>query len=927
MRRLAAASAVLLVVGLAAPLSAQDGTVRGRVVDSAGAPIDHATVTAAGRSVGTDPRGEFQLRLPAGRHTIRARALAFVPRSVTVEVAPGATVTQDFVLARQPLGLTPMVVLTGSRARHSAAQELAVPVDVIQAEELARQGTTETGQILQSVSPSVNFPRQSVTDATDIVRPFTLRGLSPDHTLVLVNGTRRHQTAVVNTFAYGTGAGSSGVDLNAIPSSAFERIEVLRDGAAAQYGSDAIAGVVNLVLKDGPFTPFVNATSGRYVTDDYPDDGTTVNVNGGWGLRLGPGGLSLFAEFLDRQPTNRAWADPFDDSGNGVTDSVSADGQVIVKRNAVPQPNHHWGDGLERDLLSLANLRMPLNAAGTAELYGFGGYSFRRGSGNGYRRYASSARNWPEIHPVGFLPEFRPDVTDYSAAGGFRGLVGGWSLDVGGSFGHNDFEYHLRNTLNASLGPCLDPAAPCAPGDDGVLGNGDDPGIPNQTSFFAGTMEREELGGAITLARELSLGLPGPVSLALGAAFRRERFAITQGERASWIDGGHLAQDSSDAPGGSQVFPGFAPSDEVDADRTNFGIFTELETQLSSSVLVALAGRFERYSDFGERLTGKLALRFQPTARLTLRAAGSTGFRAPGLGQSHFSKVITNVIAGVVEEIGVFPVDHDAARALGSQPLQEETAVNLSTGLAWTPVDGFTLTADYFHILIDDRILLGATFDDDTTRAILAQAGFTDIAGVQYFTNGLDTRTQGVDLIADARVPAGGGLFQLTAGVNWTKNEIRRVAPLPAVLANSDEPGLIDTVTYIALTEERPDWRGTLTAQYSVGKVRGLVRGSYFGEFSSAQPGFCDLCRDRYGTKALFDAEVGYRFGVVDLAVGVRNLLDTYPDQPTSTTDIGDGTPAKDFNNNFGTFPWAAASPFGYNGRFVYARMGVPLMP
>jgi iron complex outermembrane receptor protein len=272
-------------------------------------------------------------------------------------------------------------------------------------------------------------------------------------------------------------------------------------------------------------------------------------------------------------------------------------------------------------------------------------------------------------------------------------------------------------------------------------------------------------------------------------------------------------------------------------------------------------------------------------------------------------------------------VDHPAAVALGSRTLREETSVNLSGGFAWTPVDGFTLTADYFHILINDRILLGATFDDDTTRAILAAGGFTDIAGVQYFTNGLDTRTQGIDLIGDLNVPAGPGVFQLTAAMNWTKNEIRRVDPLPSVLANSDETGLIDTVTYVAITKERPDFRGTLTTQYAVGRLRGLVRGSYFGTFESAQPGFCDMCRERYGAKALVDVELGYQFGLVDLALGVRNLFDTYPDQPSSTTDIGDGTPARDYNNNFGTFPWAAASPFGYNGRFVYARMGVPLAP
>jgi iron complex outermembrane receptor protein len=324
-------------------------------------------------------------------------------------------------------------------------------------------------------------------------------------------------------------------------------------------------------------------------------------------------------------------------------------------------------------------------------------------------------------------------------------------------------------------------------------------------------------------------------------------------------------------------------------------------------------------------VTGKAGLRFQPSPHLTLRAAGSTGFRAPGLGQANFSKVITNVIAGQVEEIGVFPVADSAARLLGAKPLHEETAVNLSGGVAWSPVANVTLTADYFHIAIGGRILLGATFDDDTTRAILAAGGFDDIAGVQYFTNGLDTRTQGVDVTADVRVPGPAGTFELTGAVNWTKNQITRVDPLPPELQNSTEPGLIDSVTYIGITEERPDWRASLTAQYTTGALHALARGSYYGKFSSAQPGYCDLCRDRYGAKALLDAEVGYRFGQLDLSVGVRNLLDTYPDQPSSLVDIGDGTPAKDYNSNFGTFPWAAASPFGYNGRYVYARMGVPL--
>ena len=249
--------------------------------------VDGTTLRAtSGSSGGYEIRG-----VPAGTHTLRVRLIGYRSGEAQVTVAGGDAIEQDFTLLRSAVQLAPIDVVVGSRARHTAEEELAVPVDIFPAEELQRQGSTETSVILQSVSPSVNFPRQSVTDAGDIVRPFTLRGLSPDHTLVLVNGWRRHQTAVLNTFNYGMPAGSSGVDLNTMPSSALDRIEVLRDGASAQYGSDAIAGVVNLVLKDGAFSPFINGDIGRYTTDDYPDDGTTANVNGGWGIGIGRGSL------------------------------------------------------------------------------------------------------------------------------------------------------------------------------------------------------------------------------------------------------------------------------------------------------------------------------------------------------------------------------------------------------------------------------------------------------------------------------------------------------------------------------------------------------------------------------------------------------------------------------------------------------------
>src|SRR5881397_1448435 len=440
MQRVGKLLAFLLI--LPAVVLAQNGVVRGRIADAAGAPLARAMVSAEGSGLHatSDDQGRYEIRgVAPGVYHVRARLLGYQPKTARVAVEQTAVV-QDFVLSEQPISLSPVDVVVGSRARHTAAEQLAVPVDVFTSEELARQGVTETGQILQSVAPSVNFPHQSVTDATDIVRPFTLRGLSPDETLVLINGWRRHQMALVNTFAYGTGAGSSGVDLNAIPSSAIDRIDVLRDGASAQYGSDAIAGVVNMVLKEGQFTPFLNTSVGRYHPNDYADDGTTVNLNGGWGVGIGRGSLGLFGEFLDRQPTNRAWADPYEDAGTGVTDSI-VNGKVVIYRNPVSQPNHHWGDGLEKDVMTMANFRLPLNDQGTTEIYSFGGYSLRKGTGNGYRRCAVDCasfiqnRSWPQIYPLGYLPEFAPNVSDYSAAGGIRTIASGWSIDLGTSYG------------------------------------------------------------------------------------------------------------------------------------------------------------------------------------------------------------------------------------------------------------------------------------------------------------------------------------------------------------------------------------------------------------------------------------------------------------------------------------------------------------
>jgi len=903
---------LLAIAAAAASAGAQVGSIRGKVVDSTGAPISGALLAVdrtAVRAQATSAGNYALLGVPAGAHTVRVQVIGYTPITMAVTVTANETLTQNITLTRSTVQLAAVDVVVGSRAAHKAADEVAVPVDIIPAEVIAQQGTSELSSILSNVSPSVNFPRQSVTDADDIVRPFTMRGLSPDHTLVLVNGVRRHRSALVHTFAFGEPAGATGVDLNAMPASAIGRMEVLRDGASAQYGSEAIAGVLNLVIKDGEFSPFVNADFGRYMLKDYPDDGETFNVNGGWGFKLGRGSLGLFAEYRNRQPTNRAWPEAADQIVEGDADEVDANGKIIKKNNPVDQPNHHLGDGLANDALSFANFRLPINAAGTSELYGFGGYTHRIGTGNGFYRQGLSNRNWPTIYPQGFLPEFRPTVVDYSAAGGVRGVVSGWNYDGTLSYGHNLFDYQLRHTLNASLGPCLD--TPCAPGLDGILGNADDPGIPNSTHFFAGGLRAGELGFNVTVSKPLQVGLPNALNVALGASYRRETFELVPGEKGSWIQGGHMDQYGDPAPPGSQVFAGFLPTTAADESRNNTGAYVDLETDLTKQLLVNAAARFEDYSDFGSNVSTKIALRFQPAQQFVVRGAFSTGFRAPSLAQSFYGSRITNFRLDPATgkqapfEVGIFPVQSEVAQALGAKPLKAETSINYSAGFAWSPTDQLNVTVDGYLIDLNDRILLTGFIGGDSVASILAARGLP-ITDAQYFTNIIDTRTKGVDLTANYRAILGNvSTLTLTTGVNFTSNRIGDERPLPEQLEGTGAQ-LVDQFATIQIEKERPDWRGTLTAEYSRGQTNALVRTSYYGKFHSA-PGLCDTCEQVFGGKTLFDVEAGHRFSGVRWSLGVRNLFDTFPDQNS-------------LDNGYGIFPWAGASPFGYNGRFVYTR-------
>ena len=917
-RALLLATTLMCLVAVSRPARAQSGTVQGTVTDTSGAGVRGATVSIdqTGLRLTTSTRGTFTFTgVPSGRRVLRVRSFGFAPESLVVTVTSQGTTRADVTLRRAAAQLAAVNVVVGSRARHTAAEELAVPVDVYTAEDIARTGSTETSQVLAVLSPSVNFPKQAVTDATEIVRPFTLRGLSPDHSLVLINGVRRHQTALLNVFSNGSAPGSSGVDLNAFPSSAIGRIEVLRDGASTQYGSDAIAGVVNVVLKEGRFAPFVNASVGQYRPGDpYPNDGTTTDVNGGVSVGMGRGSLSLFGQVLERKSTNRAcpgrqlprpqWDRRLGGQlrGDRQAHRRAAAERALGRRAGARRPH------LRQPQAARSTRRAPRSctasaATPTARARATATSASRRTRATGPRSTRSASSR----------SSTRTSSTTPPPAASARGSAPGPPTSARRTASTASTSTCATRSTRRSV-PSL--SVPTAPGPDGVLGTADDPGIPNQLSFNAGGLRRGEFNATANASRLVNVGFFRELNVAVGAAFRRESYEVLAGERASYINGFHLTRDSSEvAQGGSSVFQGFAPSDASLNDRTNLGGYVDLETNLTRKLLANAAGRFENYSDFGNKVTGKLAARYQATRELVLRGAASTGFRAPGLAQSWYSHTTTAIQNGTLVEIGNFPVTNRASRIFGAKPLKEETSTNLSGGFAWSPTRDINLTVDIYRITIKDRILLGATFDGSTDPAIakiLRDSGLTQIAGVQFPTNAADTRTNGVDVSANWRVPTWRGSLDLLGAFNYTDNLITRIDPLPAILNGTGTilTSALDALTINAIERNRPNRRSSLTANYAAGRFHALVRGSDYGSF---RDGSSDGIED-FGAKALMDAEVGYQFNAVTLSVGANNVFNTFPDPITL-----------DANRNNGTFTYPGSSPFGYNGRYLYVRSEIIL--
>jgi iron complex outermembrane recepter protein len=875
-------------------------TITGVVTTKAdGLPVPGAVVALVGSDVTatTGNDGRYTLEVPpafvrAGKVQIKIDALGLPSRIIDVTLSTtAASTTQDVALS---LGFEESITV-GSRVIGAEAQK-AVPVDVITAEQIASSGYAETAQVIQAIAPSFNFPRPTITDGTDTVRPATLRGLGPDQVLVLVNGKRRHQSALVHLNG-SIGRGSTGVDLNAIPVAAIERIEVLRDGAAAQYGSDAIAGVINIVLKGGVSGPEVSskfgASTGSFVGNSCTPAGTSCqegssidftdgglfDAGGSWGLRVGQGSVTVAAEYRHHNRTNRASFDPRDQIVTGDAGN-----------NSVPQPNHRWGDPDTRDTMTFVNAQVPLNARQTRFFYAFGGYSRREANSAGFFRRANDVRNWPQIYPLGFLPEIQPLVADASLAGGVRGAWNNWAWDASGSYGRNSFQFTVGNSLNVSLGPTVP---------------------PNQTEFDAGTLRLGQMVGNVDISRAFKIGsLAGPLNVAFGAELRREQYEIEAGEPNSYNNGGVANRAGGVAAIGAQVFPGFRPSNEVDESRHSQAAYIDVEGEVVKRLRLGFAGRTEHYSDFGSTVDGKVSARVEIDRRLIARGSASSGFRAPSLGQSFFSSTATNFVnlgQGLVPvESLTLPVTSAPARALGAQDLKPEQSTHFSGGVVLAPMPGLDITLDFYRVAIDDRIVLSGNFTNSPRiNDLLAPFGANS---ARFFTNAIDTRTNGVDLTAAYRVSLEDyGVLRLQGGFNHTTTKIVGDVTTPPQLAGFDQV-LFDRIERRRIECGQPRDSVRAGGDWRLDRWGANLMLSRYGEFCSFTLNPSD--DQTYGAKWLTDLEATYRIGrELTLGIGAQNLFNVFPDRNITVNSF----------NGIQTFP--SHSPFGMNGRTIYGRV------
>ncbi len=818
------------------------------------------------------------------------------PLALALSVAFGGVHAQgepaaDVVVAAAPAAVedAPItsIVVTGSRASRRAVTDSMSPIQVLSSDALEHSGKPGLQEVLANVLPSVTLPSQAGGNLTSIVRVATLRGLNPDQVLILVNGKRRHVSSVINV-AGTVGIGAQAVDLNLIPASAIDHIEVLTDGAAAQYGSDAIAGVINVILKKKNHGGSANLQAGKYMDGDGMS--TNLNLNQNFSF-LGDGTLSLFGSAIRQHLTNRA-----------VDGTIASRYYAGDARNNIPQGVVYKGYGIPAGRTgSLGfNAEKPLTPEITA--YASGTYAESTGKNWIGFRTANNDNNVTAIYPDGFVPRIILSQRDESLNAGVKGTnLFGWNWDLSTVYGGNHTFVDLVNSVNPTYGA----ASP--------------------TAFYVGGFDANEWTSNFDVSRSFANTLfAAPISVGAGLEFRRDTFAIRAGDTASWANGGQPQLTGPKAGqfvtiAGSQGYPGYRPQDASNNARHNIGGYIDLETKFTSQWGIGLAARQEHYSDFGNNTSGKLSTRYELTPTLALRGSVSNGFRAPSLGQEYYAASATSQYKGVDYNIVNLPVTSLAARLIGATDLKAEKSKNYSIGGVWTPMKNASLTVDAYQIDIDGRIVqssnigLSASGVLDTSLATLLRSqGIAGVDAGRYFLNGVDTQTRGVDMVGSymQRLPESYGRINWSLGANWNKTKVTKVlAAANQVLFGTQ---VFNQVNQDYLTMTTPKTKLLLTADWSLGKWRAMVRETRYGSFVT--PSTVAGAYSPQGTKYLTDAEISYYLtDNLKVSVGAQNLFNKYPDR-TNSKNFSAAT----FN---GAQIYNASSPFGLSGGNYYATL------
>ena len=908
------------------------GSVSGTVTDGAGNALFGANVTVEGTSSGaaTAADGSYSVDgVSGGAYTVTASYIGYESASVSVNVDGSATA--NFSLASSAVSGNTVSVLGSRFARN--VDEQAVPVEVITELEIRASGFTETSELLQALIPSYNSPKGYITDGSDHMRPATLRGMAPNQTLVLVNGKRRHQGALVHVNG-SVGRGSTQVDLNAIPASAIAKIEVLRDGAAAKYGSDAVAGVINLILKesggaDMSITYGQNhsyfdrgyaageglidgqdaSTYGWDLDDEHEgngylpysadrgwarsgnetilkQDGQNLIIHAGNGMEVFGGNLYISGQIRDGGRSNRAGLDPRRQYFAGMD----------AEEAAFDRENHRIGAGEFEQVSMMWNGSFPMER-GT--LYTFGGFNTRNGESGCYYRRAQDNRTLRAWYPDGFLPLISPELSDKSFAVGMKGLMGDYAYDLSVNTGSNDFAWGMKNSHNATYGT----------------------GPGQQSDFDLGTLGYSQTTVNFDLTRQLEMdGFAGPVSLAMGAEMRMENYTIEAGEEAGYADGGFDVLDGPNAGNGAavgcQCLPGLSPTNEQDRDRDAISVYADAEANVLENLLVNVALRTENYSDFGATTNGKVAVRYEIQDGVAARGSFSTGFRAPALQEAYFSSIATNFIDGIPYEVGTFPNDSEPAIALGAKDLEPETSTNLSMGMTYKD-DTFTLAVDAYQIKVDDRITMSETFNGSGATSDMATF-FADrnipAVGGRYFFNGINTETNGLDIVATMTQDLSNGSLLLKAAMNFNNTEVTNKGDLvtPTQLADYTTDQLLGRANTVRFESSSPAEMFQFSARVQRPTTTFMVKMNRWGEVTI--PSGSVEREQVLSSKWTTDMEYSFQAtSQVRVSFGMNNVFDVYPDKTIKRNS---------FN---GIFQHSGYSPFGFNGRYVYTRLDMTL--